>query len=63
MTYGQLEESVLKDQLANYFEFAQAFGKLSEEGHILCTESSDQVKRYSLSPSGKHGAFRHRHQP
>jgi len=56
MTYGQLEESVLKDQLANYFEFAQAFGKLSEEGHILCTESSDQVKRYSLSPSGKHAA-------
>lgn len=52
LSLGQLEESILKDGLANYFEFAQAFGRLQQDGHILreASESGEEVLR--LSPQG-----------
>lgn len=52
LSLGQLEESILKDGLANYFEFAQAFGRLQQDGHIRkeTAESGEEV--FCLSPQG-----------
>ncbi|MBR5558785.1 MAG: DUF4364 family protein [Oscillospiraceae bacterium] len=56
LTVGQLEEAILKDGLANYFEFAQAFGRLQQEGHILKETGKDSIERFSLSPKGAEAA-------
>ena len=52
LTEGQLQEAVLKDGLANYFEFAQAFGHLQQEGHIIKTKGADGQELFRLSEKG-----------
>ena len=52
LTSQLLQEAILKDGLANYFEFAQAFGKLQQDGHILKETGNDNVERFRLSEKG-----------
>ncbi|MBP0963393.1 MAG: DUF4364 family protein [Oscillospiraceae bacterium] len=52
LTAGQLEEAVLKDGLANYFEFAQAFGHLQQEGHIIKEKGKAEQDLFRLSEKG-----------
>ncbi len=52
LTLTQLEESILKDGLANYFEFAQAFGRLQQDGHIIAEVGKDRQERFRLSEQG-----------
>jgi len=52
MTYQLLQEAILKDGLANYFEFAQAFGKLQQDGHILKEVGKDGIERFRLTEQG-----------
>ena len=56
LTIEQLEECILKDGLANYFEFAQAFGRLQNDGHILKVVDKDKVERFRLSNQGAEAA-------
>lgn len=56
LTIEQLEECILKDGLANYFEFAQAFGHLQNDGHIIKEIDKDKVERFGLSDQGAEAA-------
>lgn len=56
LTSQLLQEAVLKDGLANYFEFAQAFGKLQQDGHILKETGKDNIERFHLSEKGAQAA-------
>lgn len=56
LTHEQLEETILKDGLANYFEFAQAFGRLQQEGHIIAETCGDRKERFRLSEEGAKAA-------
>ena len=56
LTHEQLEETILKDGLANYFEFAQAFGRLQADGHIIAEMGRDKKERFRLSRDGADAA-------
>lgn len=56
LTHEQLEETILKDGLANYFEFAQAFGRLQADGHIIAEMGRDKKERFRLSKEGADAA-------
>jgi len=56
LTHEQLEETILKDGLANYFEFAQAFGRLQADGHIIAEMGRDKKERFRLSKDGANAA-------
>lgn len=56
LTVGQLQEAVLKDGLANYFEFAQAFGHLQQEGHIVKQTGKEGQEWFILTPKGAEAA-------
>lgn len=56
LSHALLQEAVLKDGLANYFEFAQAFGHLQQEGHIIQEPGKDQNEVYRLTQKGAQAA-------
>ena len=56
LTTQILQEAILKDGLANYFEFAQAFGKLQQDGHVLKEVGNDGTEHYCLSEKGAEAA-------
>ena len=52
VTYEQLSQALMSQQLVNYFEFADAMSSLEKSGHIL----ADGEHRWSLSPLGEQTA-------
>lgn len=52
VTYEQLSQALMSQQLVNYFEFADAMSSLEKSGHIL----GDPDRRWRLSPLGERTA-------
>ena len=45
----EIENSLIGQQLVNYFELADALGDLCEKGHLVC----DAQERYTVTASGR----------
>lgn len=56
MTFAQLAEMAMGDELVNYFEFAGALGQLTKGGQVELVQGRDGEERYALSPQGRASA-------
>lgn len=56
VTFAQLNDSFQKDQLMNYFEFAEAMSQLLTLGNIALEKTPDGKEVYVLTPLGKNTA-------
>ena len=56
LTFFQLNESLQKEQLVNYFEFAGAIDELERRGQIAAADGDDGEKHYQLTREGKQAA-------
>ena len=57
MTFAQLADTTQRDQLVNYFEFAQAMSLLEKSGQLELRREEDGREVYALTGSGLHQGF------
>ena len=52
LDFNTISDIVVQDEFVNYFDFAECFSELSEQGHII-GEDVEGVRYYMISDSGR----------